>query len=1164
MLSELKEQLQVIDAELEKENTAVMSRLIESIIQLEKGEKEKVDIRKQTEQEKTADLTLRAMRIHVLLKMIQCGDRSQMKAFREDFEKIVEDVKVLEYGWKTNGPLLSDTVDLILLMEPENRNLLMGQLDIRTRLKIRKQVPLKPEVFFAAKNMAIYCLEHEFVPQGCTLMENLIALSEERNRSKPDNHREIIRRALWYLVDVDPPRALKICDVQKQYYRGSTDSNGAWFNWFYGHVLSRGGRLEEAKVCFRTSYELFGKLAGPDDWMTLRSGQAYYLGRFDDGAWTEAETYLWDFVEKAESETYREHPLWDPEIGALTRYVILGERMEQQCMADYLPQIEQNYRYCVSHTDQVRNPRLTIRSAENLYAGYYLERDDLLQSAHHAVLALTAPHPEGIEKMPSDDVMYSNLLHIYGRLNDGERMYELLNMLAERMEQDELPDWLVYRLLGLMQTAERKMGYPIEEQAEAYREDLRDTYEAVRCGKTEELDAHGESVAWWILTMIETVGDADIADETELRSYCEIIRYFQKNEGLYLFNSVQKMMIQFLFARLSWMLGDKQNTMRYLRECMDMLERTPVTSEIQIEMPRVAAVIYYGFGERKLAKQSIEKMLMYLTQAWQKTTSYLNDHKICQVLGSVQEGIIFGYSVLRQLVPDDELYDSLMRVKNLPSLVGRERNRLMKLAPVDERLKEHIFRVQNQLAEAQLKDSQMGTDDARDISLELQKLEAEFAEKFPNNLEFTHISYEKLTRKLQEGEAIIEHFFAAGEGSFRGETESEDALEMDIFVIKKVGGKASLHRLVVPGANQILDQALDYVDILENPKKNARRGKDKIILRAELYRKLLAPVMPYLEGVQKLYIAPDVELSNVPFEILHADGSGVLQEQFEVCRLTCGRDLLFDDGGDVLNPGRFILGDPDYEAEKGEISNAYQRGVELSLAPVKPLPFSGLEARRISRRFRMDACTGKAATKYALEQSLPRGIIHLATHGAFDTEMETDALYSSYLVFAGYNKWVTKKTESTHCGNGVLTADEISRMDLRGTELVVLSACQSGMGDASYGTVQGLISAFSAAGVRWVVSHLWNADDLATAILMEAFYDGYLNRKLSVPEALYQAKEYLRTVTVGELRQKGWFDGDGLSEQSRTVLKEYSSNMDRRALFADEVFWGGFVAHRCK
>ena len=91
--------------------------------------------------------------------------------------------------------------------------------------------------------------------------------------------------------------------------------------------------------------------------------------------------------------------------------------------------------------------------------------------------------------------------------------------------------------------------------------------------------------------------------------------------------------------------------------------------------------------------------------------------------------------------------------------------------------------------------------------------------------------------------------------------------------------------------------------------------------------------------------------------------------------------------------------------------------------------------------------------------------------------------------------------------DGILTAEEVQSLDLRGTELVVLSACETGLGQGYYGQgVMGLQRAFQAAGARAVVASLWRVDDAATTVLMEQFYTNLWSKKMPKLEALRQAQ----------------------------------------------------------
>ncbi len=91
--------------------------------------------------------------------------------------------------------------------------------------------------------------------------------------------------------------------------------------------------------------------------------------------------------------------------------------------------------------------------------------------------------------------------------------------------------------------------------------------------------------------------------------------------------------------------------------------------------------------------------------------------------------------------------------------------------------------------------------------------------------------------------------------------------------------------------------------------------------------------------------------------------------------------------------------------------------------------------------------------------------------------------------------------------DGILTAEEVQALDLRGTELVVLSACETGLGELEHGQgVMGLQRTFQAAGARAVVASLWRVDDAATTVLMEQFYTNLWDKKLPKLEALRQAQ----------------------------------------------------------
>ena len=617
-------------------------------------------------------------------------------------------------------------------------------------------------------------------------------------------------------------------------------------------------------------------------------------------------------------------------------------------------------------------------------------------------------------------------------------------------------------------------------------------------------------------------------------------------------------------ARLYWYENDP-DAIKYVEKCLEFSGRLLSYSESNVTLLRVCAIILNDMGRTMQAYSTATDALSGIAAAWQKAVAYLNDHRVCQTLAFAPSNISVCYAICRSKMDTVQRYNHVLRFKDLPSLVGRERSRILRTYHIDNELKDRIFELQNKIAEAETNALFRGVDTLDEMKQELQRLEAEFAQQFPDALSFTKLSFSRVSEVLHDNAAILEYHIALCEASLCGSRQTNAEWMVEVYVVTKTCGQVTLNSYAIPNASEILQSAESLQDILQG-EADTNTAERKEELRVELYNALIEPALKWIRTSKELYVAPDTELCNVPFELLSSANGNRLEDMFRVSRLVSGRDLLFADNVPPAT-GSLIIGGPDYEAERGIRTSDKDRSSNLGLEPVKPLPFSIIEAERIGRRCRTGYYTGKEATKYVLQDSGAHRIIHLATHGYFDRSLESDSLYSSCLVFAGANRWLQNGIESKYCGNGLLTADEISRMDLRGTELVILSACQSSLGDSSYGTVQGLLSGFSAAGVHWVVTHIWKAADFTTPIFMDAFYFAYLIYQMDVPEALQYAKKYLRNVTIGELRKNGWLDPDPriLGEDADvSLLNALKRRNDPNKPFRDEYYWGGFICHRCK
>jgi hypothetical protein len=171
-----------------------------------------------------------------------------------------------------------------------------------------------------------------------------------------------------------------------------------------------------------------------------------------------------------------------------------------------------------------------------------------------------------------------------------------------------------------------------------------------------------------------------------------------------------------------------------------------------------------------------------------------------------------------------------------------------------------------------------------------------------------------------------------------------------------------------------------------------------------------------------------------------------------------------------------------------------------------------------------------------------------------------DPMLRSALAFAGANAWLHGKTIPKEAGKGLVFAQDVAALDLWATELAVLSACNTAMGDIKLGEgVFGLRRAFAVAGAKTLVMSLWSVPDRATALLMQRFFTN-LRQGLGRADALQDAQNYIRTITVKELQQSSL----GLAVLEELVEKEYmprelQSCQDSRPLEHPH-FWGAWVS----
>lgn len=277
-------------------------------------------------------------------------------------------------------------------------------------------------------------------------------------------------------------------------------------------------------------------------------------------------------------------------------------------------------------------------------------------------------------------------------------------------------------------------------------------------------------------------------------------------------------------------------------------------------------------------------------------------------------------------------------------------------------------------------------------------------------------------------------------------------------------------------------------------------------------------IKSYLSGKQRLYFSADGTFNNIGIEYLAYDGKP-LSEQMEVFRLSTTKELCYQH--QQANASHAVLfGDINYN-EEGISTSSTKR----DLASLRGSGTTGLfgnldntkreveEIENVLKKGKMKKVVSFSDTNASKQSFLALtdkniNILHIATHGAYREQKgmsDIEAMSNSILAFAGAN------LDSL----GIVTATEVSKMNLRQCDMVVLSACETGLGKLGTDGVFGLQRGFKNAGAHALLMSLKNVYDVSTAELMISFYK-YLMAGLSKREALVKAQQ--------DLRAKGYKD----------------------------------------
>lgn len=372
-------------------------------------------------------------------------------------------------------------------------------------------------------------------------------------------------------------------------------------------------------------------------------------------------------------------------------------------------------------------------------------------------------------------------------------------------------------------------------------------------------------------------------------------------------------------------------------------------------------------------------------------------------------------------------------------------------------------------------------------------------------------------------------------------------------------------------------------------KEDIAYNKDLIYSCEELTGLIWGNIKEYIQPGDNIYFAPTGVLHQLAIEYLPDEEGQLMCELFNLHRLSSTRQLVINKtkneeqkavvyGGIQYQVAPEALADVNRSyhlrrdlvltASRENAGSIFGKSVSASYLPATKDEAIDIDKKLSGAKWK----TNLYMDKYGTEESLKAlsgshtGLLHIATHGFFlgtnNTEtnnnntntrevQQTDntdskSLNRSGLLMSGANNALLGNLPPEGADDGILTAKEISYLDFRNMELVVLSACQTGLGEVTGEGVFGLQRGFKKAGAETLVMSLWKVDDVATKIMMTSFYDNIAQGKPK-RDAFMQALQYLRGYS---------YEYDEEVEDYNTGQK---ATVKKRVRFDHPQYWAAFI-----
>ncbi len=414
-----------------------------------------------------------------------------------------------------------------------------------------------------------------------------------------------------------------------------------------------------------------------------------------------------------------------------------------------------------------------------------------------------------------------------------------------------------------------------------------------------------------------------------------------------------------------------------------------------------------------------------------------------------------------------------------------------------KQLKNMYVKIQN-LSSEELQKKKINPDR---VKKELDSLEKEISiksEVFNKTFKFKFHTWDTIQNALKEKQAAMEIFRINFADIMY---HAKDSIIYGAVIIKKQDDSPSI--VVLPNFNE------------NSVLTNYRRSISSKIKDKETYQYLWLPLKQRLKGVKEIYFSAEGIYYQVNLNtLLNPATQKYVIDETKIIHLTCTRDIL--NKKNFITKNNYMIGNPKFDTgiEQENEKPKQERTFESFFENISQLEGAEKEVKQISDMLpNTKIVTGINATEEYVKSIKNPRILHIATHGYFIKgryQSSTQAMLNAGLLFAGVVDYDRMDTHPLDKEDGKLTAFEVMNMELDSTELVVLSACETGLGQVSKEGVYGLQRAFKVAGAQTIIMSLWKVNDEATQSLMTKFYENWQKKKMDKRVAFETAQKEIR------------------------------------------------------